>query len=651
MATNDTTEVRVINTRSQSQSGTVEVSNGKAKAVKTSTEDSPASAASQEEDAQDSDASDDEDQEDYEDESEDDVDNFTTSVIVTVHVGPKRKCFYLHRNLICERSPFMEKCLSKNRFSEGDKNELYLPEDDPKAFAIVVDWIYRGKLPGMTPGGGFDVIDMSSAYCMADKFGMEELQNGIMDCVRASFRIGLHHAYSEAHNHNHHAATGNSVHSSQSNARDVSRLGIMSSLSSGQAERAAAAAAASPEAARPNYAALSLCHQTGPPKSPLKRFFIEHLVYHMLTFPKWYHNDFTKNLPPAARVAAANNNKTPTPTPTADDARAARDRENFEKLFEISELSLLIMRKIWQWQIERWGDPARDKGCAYHVHSSTQCEYKRAGLATASGAAAAKPGMRAGLSSSPNSQAALLQGLGARGNGQSNWMGGPSAAAAGLIGGWHPGGQPTEGEEEGKGKKRKRVDDDGFVHPDKLEKIYNDMVKAGLPNVDQVFSSIVRAQLSRFLETATGAADILEEARQARKAARHARGETRGQEIQRTYDEDVAEIRKRSAAEKAPLVDAIGKPGFVFAQWEPKFDEICARREQAIKARVAKKDRELDEERERQRLETTGGLELEPARKRQKLLHELESKNNTLQWVNREIDRVEQELEDMDKAV
>jgi hypothetical protein len=72
--------------------------------------------------------------------------SFTTSEIVTVLVGPKRKRFHLHRDLICQRSPFMEKCLSKNRFSEGEKNELYLPEDDPKAFAIVVDWIYRAKL-------------------------------------------------------------------------------------------------------------------------------------------------------------------------------------------------------------------------------------------------------------------------------------------------------------------------------------------------------------------------------------------------------------------------------------------------------------------------------------------------------------------------
>ena len=75
MATNDA-EVRVIGTRSQSQSGTGEASNGKAKALKTAADDSPASLATGDDDAQDSEASeaDDEEQEDYEDESDDDVD-------------------------------------------------------------------------------------------------------------------------------------------------------------------------------------------------------------------------------------------------------------------------------------------------------------------------------------------------------------------------------------------------------------------------------------------------------------------------------------------------------------------------------------------------------------------------------------------------
>ena len=357
--------------------------------------------------------------------------SFTTSEIVTVLVGPKRKRFYLHRDLICQRSPFMEKCLSKNRFREGEKNELYLPEDDPKAFAIVVDWIYRGKLPGMTAGmRNLDVIDMSSAYCMADKFGMEELQNGIMDYIRTSYRVNSQLlAHSHANSHNHHVIGGHNSGSS----RDAGRLGLMTSMSTSQSDREAAAAS-SPENTRPNYSATLLCHLTGPPKSPLKRFFIEHLVYHMQTFPRWYSNDFKTHSHSSLRVP----NKHPATGSVTDDTQPASDLESFQKLYGDQDLALLIQRKAWQWAIERWGDPSKDKGCAYHVHSTTQCEYKKAAAAAMPvGAKSATLGARGGLSSSPNNPAALLQGLG--GGRSQNWMGGPNAAAAGLIGGWHPG--------------------------------------------------------------------------------------------------------------------------------------------------------------------------------------------------------------------
>jgi hypothetical protein len=335
----------------------------------------------------------------------------------------------------------MEKCLSKNRFAEGEKNELYLPEDEPKAFSVVVEWIYRGKLPMLSSSvlsSGFDVLDLSAAYCMADKFGMEELQNIIVDCIRGSHRImAASHAQGHAHTHTHHGQTSAS-------ARDSIRIGhgLISSLSSADRDALASSSVVSPEACRPNYAALSLCHLTGPPKSPLKRFFIEHLVYHMMMFPKYYHNDLTRNGPqpkPATTTAPA-----AAQTVRSEERELAliRDKAEFEKLFEIPELSLLIMRKIWQWSIEKWGDPSRDKACSYHVHSSTQCEYKKAsGVNAQTAAAMAKA--RAGMSSSPNNPAALLQGLSGGARAGASWMGtsashGGSTSSLGL-GAWHPG--------------------------------------------------------------------------------------------------------------------------------------------------------------------------------------------------------------------
>ncbi|KIW88952.1 uncharacterized protein Z519_10436 [Cladophialophora bantiana CBS 173.52] len=371
-----------------------------------------------------------EDEDEEEDDDDDDVDNFTTSEIVTVHVGPKRKRFHLHRDLICQRSPFMEKCLQKNRFDEGYKNELYLPEDDPKAFSIVVEWIYRGRLPvfgtfgtsaigsGSTAGArgttGLDMCDMSQAYCMADKFGMEELQNGIMDCIRTNYRLGSGSGSGSGNGHNH-SHIHHIIGGGHGSNRDASRPSLVSSLSAPGADRDAQTGSDSTASAnlRPNYSALALVHLHGPHKSPLKRFFIEHLVHHMMTFPRYYHDHLRKSV--------------------ADDT----DRAEFEELFKIPELAMLIMRKVWQWQIEKFGDPARDKGCAYHVHSTTQCDskLKAASSMAGKGSAGNRP-IGSGLGGSPSTHpAVLLQSLARNQQNQSSWMGSPSTS----LGGWHPG--------------------------------------------------------------------------------------------------------------------------------------------------------------------------------------------------------------------
>ncbi|KAI1612390.1 hypothetical protein EDD36DRAFT_495718 [Exophiala viscosa] len=283
--------------------------------------------------------------EEYEDDDEDDFENFTTSEIVTVYVGHKRKRFFLHRELICERSPFMEKCLKKDRFDEGYKNELYLPEDDPKAFSIVVEWIYRSKLPARTEPT-FDLGDLSASYCMADKFGMEELQNSIMDNIRGAF-----------------------------SRRDGELC------------------------KPPHFSALALTHLTGPPKSPLKRFYVEHLVHHMMKHPKWYH-ELKRNEP---------------------------NRADLEELFKIPDLVSYIMKKIWQFQAEPWKDPATWDKCCYHVHAATVCPTRATAAAAAANNKAIKgPGSGLHIGSG---LAGHVHGLGAPGR---SWP--PSA-----MGVWNPG--------------------------------------------------------------------------------------------------------------------------------------------------------------------------------------------------------------------
>jgi hypothetical protein len=270
------------------------------------------------------------------------VRSFTTSEIVTVYVGHKRKRFFLHRELICQRSPFMEKCLKKDRFDEGYKNELYLPEDDPKAFSIIVEWIYRNKLPARNDPT-FDLADLSASYCMADKFAMEELQNNIMDLVRSSF-------------------------SRRENE----------------------------QCKPPHFSALALTHLTGPPKSPLKRFYIEHLVHHMMKNPRWYH----------------------------ELKRNEANRADLEELFKIPDLVSYIFKKVWQFQAEPWKDPALWDKCCYHVHATTVCPARAA-------AASLAKNTKDGMSQSVRLGSGLpgVHGLGAP---QRSWP--PTA-----MGVWNPG--------------------------------------------------------------------------------------------------------------------------------------------------------------------------------------------------------------------
>lgn len=190
----------------------------------------------------------------------------------------------------------MEKCLKSRRFDEGLKNELYLPEDDPRAFYIIVDWIYRNRLPA-SPDPTFVLADMSAAYCMADKFGMEELQNGLLDNIRASF-----------------------------SPRPGEICGT------------------------PPFAVLAFTHLTGPHKSPLKRFYVEYVVHHMMKHPKWY-QELRRN---------------------------DQSRIDFEELLKLSDLVFYLMRKIWQFQTEPWKDPATWDKCCYHVHTTTACTIKTA---------------------------------------------------------------------------------------------------------------------------------------------------------------------------------------------------------------------------------------------------------------------------------
>ncbi|KAG4424734.1 hypothetical protein IFR04_002082 [Cadophora malorum] len=110
--------------------------------------------------------------------------------IVTIHVGPKRKAFSLHKKLLCSRSAYFNKAFNGG-FKETE-GTIYLPEDDPTAFDALVVFIYQNSLP-LFPSKQFPAnIEGCDCYAdvleriifFADKLCINELANKSMDLMQ-----------------------------------------------------------------------------------------------------------------------------------------------------------------------------------------------------------------------------------------------------------------------------------------------------------------------------------------------------------------------------------------------------------------------------------------------------------------------------------
>jgi len=67
--------------------------------------------------------------------------------VISVYVGPDRRRFVVHKQLLTSQSDYFDKALN-GRFKEAEENEIHLEEDDPTAIGLMVGWLYRGVIPG-----------------------------------------------------------------------------------------------------------------------------------------------------------------------------------------------------------------------------------------------------------------------------------------------------------------------------------------------------------------------------------------------------------------------------------------------------------------------------------------------------------------------
>jgi hypothetical protein len=67
------------------------------------------------------------------------------TLIARVLVGPEKKEFRIHKNLLVAASPFFKEALN-GRFAEAGSQQVSLPEHDPETFELFCDWLYAGTL-------------------------------------------------------------------------------------------------------------------------------------------------------------------------------------------------------------------------------------------------------------------------------------------------------------------------------------------------------------------------------------------------------------------------------------------------------------------------------------------------------------------------
>ncbi|PVH82575.1 hypothetical protein DL98DRAFT_487740 [Cadophora sp. DSE1049] len=95
-------------------------------------------------------------------------------VKISVGEGIEKQEFHIHKNLLCQKAPVFDRMLNGN-FAEGRSGEASLPEDDPRAFDMLVSWLYSGSVLNHACG------DFIRIFILAEKYGIVCLADNTMD--------------------------------------------------------------------------------------------------------------------------------------------------------------------------------------------------------------------------------------------------------------------------------------------------------------------------------------------------------------------------------------------------------------------------------------------------------------------------------------
>lgn len=103
-----------------------------------------------------------------------------------MRVGSQKKLFRVHKNKLCAAGEFFDNMFN-GEFLEAIQQTATLPEDNPDAFELLVEWCYTGQLPTFDK---IPVKERKSAcwrriklYCFSEKYRIVPLMDSSMDFI------------------------------------------------------------------------------------------------------------------------------------------------------------------------------------------------------------------------------------------------------------------------------------------------------------------------------------------------------------------------------------------------------------------------------------------------------------------------------------
>jgi hypothetical protein len=115
--------------------------------------------------------------------------------LLDIYIGPEQRRWSLHERLLCYHSSFFDEGFTLNgehkRIKDG---ELYMPDQDPAAFELLIKWLYQGKIEDVSwkpKDVKWDyAFTCQKLYLLSEVIGLTELKNRAID----EFRKGCNEA-------------------------------------------------------------------------------------------------------------------------------------------------------------------------------------------------------------------------------------------------------------------------------------------------------------------------------------------------------------------------------------------------------------------------------------------------------------------------